>query len=72
MYIAGSGTPYWYEWEIGLLECLKMMTDISVDSVVLQSENFQSRRNLSRGFSAKVTNCSMIMYSHIKFFSTNC
>lgn len=42
MYIAGSGTPYWYEWEIGLLECLKMMTDISVDSVVLQSENFQS------------------------------
>lgn len=42
MYKAGSGTPYWYEWEIGLLECLKMMTDTSVESVVLQSEDFQS------------------------------
>jgi len=42
MYKAGSGTPYWYEWEIGLLECLKMMTDATVESVVLQSEDFQS------------------------------
>lgn len=24
------------------------------------------------GLSAKVTNCSIIMYSHINFFSTNC
>lgn len=31
-----------------------------------------TRRNLSRGLSAKVTNCSIIMYSHINFFSTNC
>ena len=37
MYIAGSGTPYWYEWEVGLLECLKMMTDSAIQSVVLQS-----------------------------------
>lgn len=42
MYIAGSGTPYWYEWEIGLIECLKMMSDTTVSSVVLQSEDFQS------------------------------
>lgn len=42
MYTAGSGTPYWYEWEVGLLECLKMMTDTSVQSVVLQSQDFQS------------------------------
>lgn len=42
MYIAGSGTPYWYEWEVGLLECLKMMTDASIKSVVLQSVDFQS------------------------------
>ena len=42
MYIAGSGTPYWYEWEVGLLECLKMMTDSTIQSVVLQSVDFQS------------------------------
>ena len=42
MYIAGSGTPYWYEWEVGLLECLKMMSDTSIESVVLQSVDFQS------------------------------
>lgn len=42
MYIAGSGTPYWYEWEVGLLECLKMMSDTTIQSVTLQSVNFQS------------------------------
>ena len=38
----GIGTPYWYEWKIGLIECLKMMSDISVESVTLQSSAFQS------------------------------
>lgn len=42
MNIAGSGTPYWYEWEIGLLECLKMMRDSNIQSVILQSEDFVS------------------------------
>ena len=42
MYIAGSGTPYWYEWEVGLLECLKMMSDTTIKSVTLQSLDFQS------------------------------
>lgn len=41
MYIAGSGTPYWYEWEVGLLECLKMMSNATVKSVILQSVDFQ-------------------------------
>ncbi|MBQ8804394.1 MAG: hypothetical protein IJZ53_12220 [Tyzzerella sp.] len=39
---AGLGTPYWYEWEIGLIECLKMMNDLDIESVVLQSSHFQS------------------------------
>lgn len=38
----GIGTPYWYEWKIGLIECLKMMSDYSVESVTLQSSAFQS------------------------------
>ena len=42
MYIAGSGTPYWFEWEVGLLECLKMMLDNTIKSVTLQSVDFQS------------------------------
>ena len=42
MYTAGSGTPYWYEWEVGLLECLKMMSDATIQSVTLQSVDFQS------------------------------
>lgn len=39
---AGIGTPYWYEWEIGIVECLHMMTDASIESVTLQSSEFQS------------------------------
>lgn len=39
---AGLGSPYWYEWEIGLLECLKMMREVTIKSVVLQSSNFVS------------------------------
>lgn len=42
MSIAGLGSPYWYEWEIGLLECLKMMRDVTIKSVVLQSSDFVS------------------------------
>ena len=42
MYIAGSGTPYWYEWKVGLLECLNMMSDTTIQSVTLQSVDFQS------------------------------
>lgn len=39
---SGLGSPYWYEWQIGLIECLKMLTDISIKSVVLQSSDFQT------------------------------
>ena len=42
MFKSGIGTPYWFEWEIGILECLKMLKDTSIESVVLQSENFQT------------------------------
>lgn len=41
MYNSGIGTPYWFEWEIGILECLKMLKDTSIDFVVLQSTKFQ-------------------------------
>lgn len=42
MISSGIGTPYWYEWEIGIIECLHMMTDLSIESVTLQSSEFQS------------------------------
>ena len=42
MYNSGSGTPYWFEWEIGILECLNMLQDPSIESVVLQSTKFQA------------------------------
>lgn len=38
----GIGTPYWYEWEIGLIECVKMLSNSSIESVTLQSSDFQS------------------------------
>ncbi len=38
---SGIGTPYWYEWEIGIIECLKMMMDNEISTVVLQSSEFQ-------------------------------
>ena len=42
MHNSGIGTPYWFEWEIGILECLNMLQDSSIESVVLQSTNFQA------------------------------
>ncbi len=39
---SGIGTPYWYEWEIGLTKCLEMLTDLTISSVVLQSVDFKS------------------------------
>ena len=38
----GIGTPYWYEWEVGLVKCLEMMLDSNIESVTLQSPEFQS------------------------------
>lgn len=38
---SGIGTPYWYEWEIGIIECLRMLFDDNIISVVLQSSEFQ-------------------------------
>lgn len=38
---SGIGTPYWYEWEIGIIECLRMLLDDNIISVVLQSSDFQ-------------------------------
>lgn len=28
---AGLGSPYWYEWEVGLLECLIMPVFLCAD-----------------------------------------
>lgn len=39
---SGIGTPYWFEWEIGLIKCLDMLSDTTIESVVLQSSEFQS------------------------------
>lgn len=39
---AGIGTPYWFEWEVGLLKCLEMLQNDSVESVVFQSSKFSS------------------------------
>lgn len=42
MGIAGLGSPYWYEWEVGILSCLDMLYDDNIESVVFQSPKFQS------------------------------
>lgn len=41
-YNAGIGTPYWYEWEIGLLKCLDMLYDDTIEGVAFQSSDYQS------------------------------
>ena len=38
----GIGTPYWYEWEIGVIECLKMLYDDSIEYVIFQDSKYQS------------------------------
>ena len=38
----GIGTPYWYEWEIGIIECLKMLYDDSIEYVIFQDPKYQS------------------------------
>ena len=40
---AGTGTPYWYEWSVGLLYVVKMLNpDNQIKNVVLQSDESQS------------------------------
>lgn len=40
---AGTGTPYWYEWSVGLLYVVKMLNpDNQIKNVVLQSDRSQS------------------------------
>ena len=39
---SGIGTPYWYEWNVGILKCLEMLSDPSIESVVFQAPDFQS------------------------------
>lgn len=40
---AGTGTPYWYEWSVGLLYVAKMLNpDNQIKNVVLQSDESQS------------------------------
>lgn len=40
---AGEGSPYWYEWSVGLLYLIKMLNpDNHIRHVVLQSEDSQS------------------------------
>ncbi|BFL48214.1 ATP-binding protein [Lactonifactor longoviformis] len=40
---AGTGTPYWFEWSVGLLYMVKMLNpDSGIKNVVLQSEDSQS------------------------------
>ena len=39
----GTGTPYWYEWSVGLLYVVKMLNpDNQIKNVVLQSDESQS------------------------------
>ena len=40
---AGTGTPYWYEWSVGLLYVVKMLNpDNQIKNVVLQSDESQN------------------------------
>lgn len=40
---AGTGTPYWYEWSVGLLYIVKMLNpDNNIKNIVLQSTESQS------------------------------
>lgn len=43
------------------------------DEIIGDSNSIVNQDGICQGgLSAKVTNCSIIMYSHINFFSTNC
>lgn len=39
---SGVGTPYFYEYELGLIECLNMLYDKEIDYVTFQDPRFQS------------------------------
>ena len=39
---AGIGTPYWYEWEIGLFKCIEMLWNTDIKSVIFQASTFDS------------------------------
>ena len=39
---SGIGTPYFYEYELGLIECLDMLYDDAIDYVSFQDPRFQA------------------------------
>ena len=72
MYNSGIGTPYWFEWEIGILECLNMLQDTSIESVILQSTDFQALDDVVVNYSDKsILNIHLIfnIFSHLSFYN---
>ena len=53
MYNSGIGTPYWFEWEIGILECLVCCKMTSIESIILQSTDFQALDDVVVNYSDK-------------------
>lgn len=41
-YKSGMGDPYWFEWQVGIIECLKMLYDLTIDYVIIQDTDFES------------------------------
>ena len=77
MYNSGIGTPYWFEWEIGILECLNMLQDTSIESVILQSTDFQALDDVVVNYSDKSILNIQVKHTDIdspftySFFSSN-
>lgn len=42
MSTAGIGTPYWYEWEVGLFKCIEMLYNSEIKNVIFQDPRFES------------------------------
>ena len=58
---AGTGTPYWYEWSVGLLYIAKMLNpDNNIKNIVLQSTESQSLDDVVVTYEDEIKQCIQV------------
>lgn len=60
---AGIADPYWYEWSVGLLYALDMITDNNIQHVVLQANHLQGLDDVVIVYNDRRADCIQIKHT---------
>jgi hypothetical protein len=64
-YTAGMGDPYWYEWSVGLLHVLDMLTNCNIKHIILQANHMQGLDDILRVYNDDSADCIQIKHTRI-------